>query len=192
MKVYLSIIIFIFSFQSWTKADDIKDFEIEGMSIGDSLLNYYTKNEIINSELPYFSQKRKYYVIGLFDNNWKFDQIEIYLKQKDSKYKIRALVGMIDIDNLEECLLKRQNIDSQVEDLFVNATKSTGSKPNESDTTGNSIQYITQYLFDKDNHIRIECMQWSQKMKTEKGFFNTLNLVVMSDEISKWILSGYK
>ena len=35
-------------------------------------------------------------------------------------------------------------------------------------------------------------MQWSHKMNTEKGFANTLNLVVMSDEISKWIMSGYK
>ena len=36
----------MFSFQSWTKADDIRDFEIEGMSIGDSLLDYYSKEEI--------------------------------------------------------------------------------------------------------------------------------------------------
>ena len=29
-----------------TKADDIRDFEIEGMSIGDSLLDHYNKNEL--------------------------------------------------------------------------------------------------------------------------------------------------
>ena len=28
------------------KADDIRDFEIEGMSIGDSLLNYFNKEHI--------------------------------------------------------------------------------------------------------------------------------------------------
>ena len=28
------------------KADDIKEFEIEGMSIGDSLLNYFTRNQL--------------------------------------------------------------------------------------------------------------------------------------------------
>ena len=37
MKIFLSVLILIFNFQSWTKADDIKDFEIEGMSVGDSL-----------------------------------------------------------------------------------------------------------------------------------------------------------
>ena len=42
-KLFIIIIIFI-SFQSWTKADDIRDFEIEGISIGDSALDYFIKN----------------------------------------------------------------------------------------------------------------------------------------------------
>ena len=46
MRVFLSVSILIFSFQSWAKGDDISDFEIEGMSIGDSLLDYFSKNEI--------------------------------------------------------------------------------------------------------------------------------------------------
>ena len=42
-----SIIIFFFLFFShYAFADDISDFQIEGMSIGDSLLNYFTENEI--------------------------------------------------------------------------------------------------------------------------------------------------
>ena len=43
MKRLLLILILTFSFQSLTKADDIRDFEIEGMSIGDSLLDYFLK-----------------------------------------------------------------------------------------------------------------------------------------------------
>ena len=40
LKVFLILLILIFNFQSFLKADDIKDFQIEGMSIGDSLLEY--------------------------------------------------------------------------------------------------------------------------------------------------------
>jgi len=76
--------------------------------------------------------------------------------------------------------------------LFLNIKRNTGVKSNESDKTGKSKQYIDQYLFNKFNHIRVECMQWSQKMKDEENFVNTLNLVVMTDEISKWIAGGYK
>ena len=41
----ITTIVLIFSLQSWTKADDISDFQIEGISIGDSLLDIFTKNE---------------------------------------------------------------------------------------------------------------------------------------------------
>ena len=40
MRVFITVLVLIFSLQSWTKADDISDFEIEGMSIGDSLLDF--------------------------------------------------------------------------------------------------------------------------------------------------------
>ena len=43
MRNFLLILILTFSFQSLVKADDIRDFEIEGMSIGDSLLDFFTK-----------------------------------------------------------------------------------------------------------------------------------------------------
>ena len=49
MRVFITVLVLIFCFQSLTKADDISDFEIEGMSIGDSLLDYFTEREINKS-----------------------------------------------------------------------------------------------------------------------------------------------
>ena len=45
-KIFLVIIFVLFNFQSLTKADDISDFQIEGMSVGDSLLNFYNEKKI--------------------------------------------------------------------------------------------------------------------------------------------------
>ena len=45
MKKFILIIILILNLQSWTKADDIRDFEIEGMSIGDSLFDHFSESE---------------------------------------------------------------------------------------------------------------------------------------------------
>jgi len=33
MRLFISVLVLIFSFQSLVKADDIRDFQIEGMSI---------------------------------------------------------------------------------------------------------------------------------------------------------------
>ena len=46
MKKFLAILILILTFQTPTQADDIQDFQIEGMSIGDSLLDYFSEEEI--------------------------------------------------------------------------------------------------------------------------------------------------
>ncbi|MDA0968404.1 MAG: hypothetical protein O2935_03585, partial [Proteobacteria bacterium] len=64
MKRLLLILIIIFSLQSLIKADDIKDFQIEGMSIGDSLLDYVNNRTIKNSR-KYEYNDDKFYTIDL-------------------------------------------------------------------------------------------------------------------------------
>ena len=41
------------------KADDIRDFEIEGVSIGESLLDKYNKNVLDNIEKYYYPNSKK-------------------------------------------------------------------------------------------------------------------------------------
>jgi len=44
LSTYLFLLLFSFQTSSWS--DDIRDFQIEGMSIGDSLLDYFSEEEI--------------------------------------------------------------------------------------------------------------------------------------------------
>ena len=46
MRFIITVLFLILSFQSCTKADDITDFEIDGVSIGKSGLIYTTKKEL--------------------------------------------------------------------------------------------------------------------------------------------------
>ena len=195
MRKILLIILLTLSFQTLTlraQANDIRDFEIEEMSIGDSLLNFMSKSEIKNNELQYFTTKRDYYIIGIFDNLKNYDQVEIYLRSNDKKYKIKTIAGMLKINSLDKCLSDKINIVKQVDNLFLDINKQSDIKAHEADVSGVSKQYINQYNFNKMNHIRVECMQWSKKMKKERNFSNTLNVVVMADEVHNWIMGGYK
>ena len=58
MRVFIAVLVLIFSLQSWTKADDISDFEIEGMSIGDSALDYFNRMKIINKDTYYYKDNK--------------------------------------------------------------------------------------------------------------------------------------
>ena len=95
MRFFISIIVLIFSLQSLARANDIRDFQIEDMSVGDSLLKFMSPNEINNNTFEnYFKngKKRKYFATGFFDTD-KYDQLEIYLKTGDNNFKIKAITG---------------------------------------------------------------------------------------------------
>ena len=49
MRVFIAVLVLILNLQSWTKADDISDFQIEGMSIGDSALKFFSESQIKNT-----------------------------------------------------------------------------------------------------------------------------------------------
>jgi len=57
MNKLLLILILTLSFQSLINADDIRDFEIEGMSIGDSALDFFSKTQIIKGTRDYYNDK---------------------------------------------------------------------------------------------------------------------------------------
>jgi hypothetical protein len=63
-KLLLSLFLFGFLISPSVFADDISNFPIEGISIGDSLLDYMTEEEIMSNKINYFSDERQYYVVG--------------------------------------------------------------------------------------------------------------------------------
>ena len=104
MKRLILILILVFNFQSFSKANDIREFQIEDMSIGDSLLKFMSLNEINNNTFEnYFKngKKRKYYATGFFDTD-KYDQLEIYIKTGDNNFKIKAITGFKQVNNLQK------------------------------------------------------------------------------------------
>ena len=78
-KINFIIIFISFSIQSWTKADDIRDFQIEGMSIGDSLLDTISAKEIENKDKKYHYSTKDYYQIALYDNLNVYELVTIHL-----------------------------------------------------------------------------------------------------------------
>ncbi|MDC1025970.1 hypothetical protein OAQ82_03275 [Candidatus Pelagibacter sp.] len=192
MKSLLLFFILTVSFQSWANSDDIKDFGIEGMSINKSALDFMTVDEILNNTLPYFETKRKYYIVSVIDDLKLYDQVEIYLKSNDNKYYIKSINAGIFIDELDQCLKQKKKIVNDLDKIFSNIKKISGSKKHEADPTGQSKHYIDQYNLGYPNHIRVECTQFSKEMINAGLASNSLNVVVMTKEINDWVAGGYK
>ena len=93
MRTFLTILILFFTFQTWAKADDIRDFEIEGISIGDSLLDFYSEENILDSQTTIFPGDKKFYDIHIPLDSDSYDQITYTVKSNDKKYIIEQIGG---------------------------------------------------------------------------------------------------
>ena len=195
MKVFIAVLVLIFSLQSLTRADDISEFEIEGMSVGDSLLEYMSIEEINNNIFTNYyknGKKRNYYVTGYFNTN-TYDQIEIYLKKTDKNYKIISITGFK--IKPKNCKNLRNKIANEISEMFNSLEPISYDDVKHSfDKSGKSIQHQTAFLFKNNpqkDHIRIECTYWSQEMKEKNQFEDTLGVSVITTELLEWISSGY-
>ena len=96
MKRLLLILILTFSFQILAKADDIRDFEIEGMSIGDSLLDFVSENKIKNLMKTDYPNSKKFSRVTIICPNMAvYEDTMIHFKTEDKKYVIYSVDGGI-------------------------------------------------------------------------------------------------
>ena len=63
MRVFIAVLVLIFTLQTPSQADDIRDFQIEGMSVGDSLLDYMSKKQILNNIVGIYNSKSKFITV---------------------------------------------------------------------------------------------------------------------------------
>ena len=196
-RIFLILIITL-SFQSLTKADVISDFQIERMSIGDSLSDYFTKKEIRvkRKERIKYPNSNKFTAIT-FDKHPKlkvYDSVQINVKTKDKKYIIYSISGISYFDNnISKCKEQMKLISNELIEIFSNASNINQTKKHEYDKSGESLIY--QSIFDMDNgaEARVECYDWSKKMFKKHNLEDQLIVSILSDDFSYFMANeAYK
>ena len=89
MRIFFLVLILIFNFQSWTKANDISEFEIEGMSIGDSALDFIEKDYLLAHKKDWF-KVNEFSIAADMDLNFLniYDALQIVYRTDDDKFRI--------------------------------------------------------------------------------------------------------
>ena len=162
MRVFIIVLFFIFSFQSWAKADDISDFEIEGISLYDSALLYFTKNELKKNVADYYTSD-KFSTSAIWKNFEKYDYLQLSFKKNDSKYIIQDLTGNKEV-NYSECLNEIDDIGNTISTLYENSLeissdgKRTYSHP--ADKSGETKVTDIAWYFNNGDVIVVQCYNW--------------------------------
>ena len=188
MKTLLTLFVLLFSSSMF--ADDISDFEIEGMSIGDSALDFFSEKQIRENKWDYPNKKYK----RVQNDNLPFfniyDAVDFNYKTGDKRYMIHSLSGIFLYEhNVEDCYPKM--------DLIINNLKGNFNPiefldketfKHQNDPTGKSVFTDAVFRF-KSGDIVVTCYDYSE----EKGDTDHLSVSIDTIEFNNWLIDeAYK
>ena len=177
MKKILSVIFVSLFFSGNVYADNISDFQIEGMSLGDSALKYYSKASIdSNTQNWYKGKKYKTSAIG---------NIQISFKSKDEKYILEG-IDLVETMDISKCSNQIESEVQAIKELFSNNVKLEGPIRSKhwADKTKKSWFDTYEFKFPTKDFIFVECYNWSENVSwqdhmrfknTSKRFIRFLN-----------------
>ena len=201
-KFILQIFTIFFILISYSKANDIKDFQIGEMSVKESLLNYFDKNLIIKeleSEFTFFYKNKTYAVItagntSQFDlriNSNIYEDIGITIKPGDKNYIIYGLSGRIFCEkDINYCKSKKKEINDDLKDFFGKNIEIKNADQNHAyDKTGRSKSFNTYYTFKSGDYITVATYDWHPEVKNKNGlsFPDNTRVVITTKELDKFL-----
>ena len=175
MRIFLSVLVIIFTLQSWTKADDIKSITIEGISIGDSALDYFSEKEIKQNVHDHYKNKS---FIPVQMNEYSFfktyDAVDFDYKAGDKNYIIQGLFGVLFFDDINKCETQLDNIVNDISPMLKDVHDIQKSKViHDTDPSEKSYIIEKQWIFQNGDRILVQCYN----MNKELGYEN-INLTV--------------
>jgi len=183
-------------------ADDISDFQIEGISIGDSLLDYMTEDEILKeiertkdwyayleankyADISFNKDFRTYESMQFFIKNNSTNQ---YITDKNEKYTILYIRGIINfIEDFDGCIAKRNEIVKVLLNMFPNAQKDESVFEYGSDPSGDSIVDTVVFAFDSGTEIDAYCVDMEETFRIKKNWSEGLRVSISSKETTNWL-----
>ena len=182
MRIFLAILVLIFSLQPWTKADDIREFEIEGMSVGDSLLDYYSQSDIKNNLATGYKDNEfsmAYFKLSSTEEQW----LQIHFKTDDKKFTIYGVDKLFYPKTVDDCLKERNKIVESVLDIFTNLEKQ--DRNNWDMASGHGKIHGILFKFNTGDFVEITCYEYNKDYdEIDHG-----RVAVVTKELVEWLLN---
>ena len=188
MNKLLLILILTLSFYTLTKADDISDFEIEGMSIGDSLLDFYSHDEITSlRRLSGSYYKDNKFLVMILKNKYEnYDEVEVTIIPNDKLFVIHSLDGIVNFENnYEKCKKEKLNIVDEIKNLYKDAY--SYNTESQHSAYPNSVVNENVFLPKYGGYVRISCTNWSTKIENQNNWKDGLDVTIGSDKFKKFL-----
>ena len=169
MKQLLAIIILSLCFITPSQADDVRDFEIEGISLGDSALKYFSQENLETNISNPPNLKNSLYDQSCFDNYGDtYDRICITYKKNSKKKIINSIQAQIIYNRaaIPTCKKKQKEIDKEFSLIFKNLKRREWDKQ--------MLEGISH--IDPEAHYYPIIYEFSDKSRSQVGCYHIKNL----------------
>ena len=180
MRKLLGILVLGLLLSTSAFGDDISDFQIKEMSLGDSALKYFSQSRIkANKQNWYKGKKYSTSTMGV---------IQISYKTKDKEYILEG-IDLVETMDISKC---SENISSEVDaikDLFSDKVKLRGPERIKHWADKSKKSWFDQYMFKFPNkdYIFVECYNWSDKITSTKGWSDNFRVRIASKGLLRFL-----
>ena len=167
------------------KADDIRDFQIEGMSIGDSALDYMNEKEFNQSKLLDDFKDKKYSAREFKNFGFMkvYKTLHINYLTNDKKYIIQGISGIVNFKySINKCHKQKDIIKDELKSLFPNAKLQKGKKKF-ANTLGKGHWEGYAYILNSGDLAIITCYDYSS------GYEDHLRISIRNKKYNDWLLN---
>ena len=189
MRILLSVIVLIFGIQSFSKAEDIRDFELEGISLYESALNHFSENELRKDTVDNYTSN-KYTTSNIYDGLDMYDYIQISYKTNDRKYIIQDISAAKNI-KYKECLSQLDQVESDISSLYENSSKISNdgklTYDHPVDKSGQSKVTDIAWYFNTGDVIVAQCYNWQSEFGKKNNFKDSLTIGISNKDIDRWL-----
>ena len=191
MRILLSVIVLIFGIHSFSKAEDIRDFELEGISLYESALNHFSENELRKDTVDNYTSN-KYTTSNIYDGLDMYDYIQISYKTNDRKYIIQDISAAKNI-KYKECLSQLDQVESDITSMYENSSKISNdgkvTYEHPVDKSGQTKITDIAWYFDTGDVIVAQCYNWQSEYGKKNNFKDSLTIAISSKDIDRWFSS---
>ena len=183
MKKIFFLIILILSFQTLSLADDIRYFQIEGMKIGDSALDYFSEFQLEDSEQGWHNYSYNEYSTSYMPGKGIYNWFLVSYKNDDNNFIIEGLVGGLEKNNFDinECNNRLDAAALSISKLFKNTAqeekKSYELTQDAAQTypfTGKSVVTSLSFNFLDGAKIILACYDMEKEAKENESFLKSV------------------
>ena len=166
------------------------NYKIEGIGLGESLLDFFTINEINNSKSNYYKNNEFTNIAIDYHRIFKeFDRMQFNYKTDDPKLIIQSISGIYFYinKNVKKCHSKMSKIADEISKTYRNSEKFENTIIHDADKSGKSKYKYIMILSNSIKVATVICYDFSKEI----NFTDFLSVNIRTEEFNKFLDYAY-